>query len=245
MQFIKRLEYWITGEPKWASQLQEIEDRVDHEINTLLTDTDDKCLEKVLTTLKDRRSALHIQPEFTHLIVSVCGQILAFGSAGVGLMVAFANKIPAFTPFWKSIISVSVLFYLDVMLIALFALVLFFLQSRSRYPFLFLKKLGNTAPYFYMETLKRERSITLWWPLHTPSSIFAFNRLYLDDLKNYVEYSVNETERDKLKIELRQIYLLINYQGFLDHYEMQLGHVFLYGFIGSIGSLVFLYKFFL
>src|SRR5436190_6428291 len=126
MNLIRKIEYLLTRESKWATELQQIEDKVEQEIDGLLEGKDDTALEVVLTTLKDRRSNLSIQAEFTPLVVSICGQILAFGSAGVGLMVAFANKIPAFTLFWKNIISIGILFYFDAMVIALVALVLFF-----------------------------------------------------------------------------------------------------------------------
>lgn len=263
MKLIRALEHFLTNEPKWAAELDKLETELDDEIDKLIADTakarvdhsqvstdtnsasapvPDK-LDNVLATLKDRRDKLHIQPEFTHLIVGICGQILAFGSAGIGFMIAFSNKIPAFTDFWRNVLAVCGLFYLNIMLIALITLVWFFMQSRSRYPFLFLRKLGNAYPYFYLEALQRENRKFSWRPIQSPKNIFRTNKMYLEDLKKYFEYSLTETKEEKLKAEIRQMFLLINYQGFLDHYEMQLGHIFLYGLVGSLVSLFLIYNF--
>lgn len=234
--------FWVRfkGEAAFARRMEKLEERVNAEIEGIINGKDDKAIDAILERIKDRRSSLHIQPEFTHLVVTISGQILAFGSAGLGLMIAFSNKIPAFTDYWKEIVSLLGLFYIDLVLIALVVLLWFLIQSRIRYPFLYLKHLGNTVPYYYYETLSRRRS---WKPLQLPADTMISNIYYLKDLRKYVKYAVSENKKQQLKVELQQFYLLINYQGYLDQFEMQLEHIFLYGLFGSLASVLTLYIF--
>ena len=101
--------------------------------------------------------------------------------------------------------------------------------------------MGNTVPYFYYATISRDYS---WWPLVTRRHIARSTRLYLDDLLRYTGFSVAEDASTQLEVELKQSFLLIAYQGYLDQYEMQLVHIFLCGAVSSVLAvlLVWLFK---
>lgn len=243
MRYIKKLEFLIFREDKWAAELKTLEDKVDRELDDLLKATPHAKIDEVIEKLKERRSNLFVQPEFTPIVISISGQILGFGSAGVALMIGFADKIPKLSDFWKHNLLFIGIFYMDLVIISLIALIWFFIQSRTRYPFLYLNKLGNTTPYFYIKTLNPKRKLWLWMPLQLPRTVYAANKAYLEDLKGYVNYYMHEDNKEKLKVELLQFYLLINYQGFLDAYELQLDNIFLYGLFGALTSLLALYIF--
>lgn len=189
--------------------------------------------EKLLREMCDRRDRLHIKPEFTPDIVKVCSGILAFGAAGLGLSLAFANNIDLLTSFGKTIVLTVILFYINLIMTSLLVLGWFFLQARTRYPFLYLKRLGNSMPYFYYQTLDRSRKYN---PLQTPRGVYERNRDYLEDLLKFSRYLIEEDYPAKLRNEIQQYYLLIVYQAYLDQYELQLTHLFLYCAVGGTVS---------
>jgi hypothetical protein len=199
------------------------------------SDEEKKHFEGFIDRVADRRKNLHIKPEFTPQVVGVCQQILAFGMAGLGLVVAFGTRIADAAPFWQSVIKTAFLIALNLTAIAFLVLVWFFVQARSRYPFLFLERLGNAPPFFYYETLSRRWRFS---PVSRVGGIFKANRNYLNDLSSFAKKLVDEDQDSvkRAKYELQQYFLLIVYQGYLDQYEMQLEHIFLYCSVSGVLS---------
>lgn len=231
-------------ESDFASVQARIELLVEQEIDRQLqrfplkTQTGKDQLEAFINRISERRKNLQVKPEFTPQVVGVCQQILAFGIAGLGLVVAFGARIADAAPFWQSVIKAGFLLSLNLTVIAFLVLVWFFVQARTRYPFLFLERLGNAPPFFYYETLRRTWRYN---PLPTLREVFRANCNYLKDLESFAKKLVDE-DQDPLKrakYELQQYFLLIVYQGYLDQYEMQLEHLFLYGSVsGALSILV-------
>jgi hypothetical protein len=240
LAWIRDVEIFFTREDHWAAEIKKIEDQVDIDIESLIAAKTDTEIKAIIAKVKERRANLFVQPEFTSIVVGICGQILGFGSAGFALILGFGDKISGLSGFFKHTLTLLGLFYIDMIVISLITLIWFFLQSRARYPFLYLNKLGNTIPYFYYETLRRDRKNKLWMPLQSAKTVYESNSNYLDDFKGYVQYNMDEDKKKQLKTELQQFYVLVNYQGFLDAFEMQLDHIFLYGLIGSIVSIIIL-----
>jgi hypothetical protein len=201
----------------------------------LKTDEGKKAFESFIERLSDRRKNLHIKPEFTPQVVGACQQILAFGMAGLGLGVAFSARLADITPFWQSMVKTAFLVSLNLTAMSFLVLVWFFIQARSRYPFLFLDRLGNAAPFFYYETLSRTWHYP---PIRTRRGILNANFNYLVDLGRFAQTLVNENADpiERARYELQQYYLLIVYQAFLDQFEMQLEHIFLYGTVSGVLS---------
>jgi hypothetical protein len=199
------------------------------------SDEEKKHFEAFIDRVTDRRKNLHIKPEFTPQVVGVSQQILAFGMAGLGLVVAFGTRLGDVAPFWQSVIKAAFLIALDLTAISFIVLVWFFVQARSRYPFLFLKRMGNAPPFFYYETLNRSWHFR---PLSGSTGIFRSNRNYLGDFSKFAKTLVDEDQDpiQRARYELQQYYLLIVYQGFLDQYEMQLEHIFLYCSVSGVLS---------
>lgn len=231
---------WIRGDA-YACRLTELEEKVSNEIDDLLSQMHVRDLESVLQTLRERRSQLPIQPEFTPEVVGISKQILAFGAAGIGLVVAFAPRLTELSDVWLKSLSIVGLVYLNLMVSSLLVLGWFFIQARSRYPFLFLRKLGNTIPLFYYETLDRE---TRWKPVYGNHHLLKANEAYVRSLKSFIEYSLGEDLRKRTRNELQQYFLLIVYQGYLDQYELQLVNLFLYTTFSGLAS-VFILAFWL
>jgi hypothetical protein len=202
-----------------------------------------KCrLATFIQRVSDRRNALHIKPEFTPEVVGVCKQIVAFGAALLGLAIAFFPRLTDVAPFWQSVVGAAALLTVNLTGIALFVLVWFFVQARSRYPFLYLERMGNAMPFFYYQTLDRHRS---YKPLPSTKGILSANRFFLTDLRKFARNLVDEDEDvlTRARHELQQYYLLIVYQGYLDQYEMQLVHIFVYASLASLLSILIVWLF--
>jgi hypothetical protein len=230
----QRLERWTAlWKKNPEAALREIENEAVRLTDKVVAQFDETKTDDVLESIKTRRSNLDVKPEFTPTVISACQQILAFGGAGLAVVATFSGRLVDlnWSATWVKVLAVLASFYLNLIIVAFITLVWFFIQARTRYPFLFLQHLGNAVPYFYYRTLSRDHT---WWPVRTWKGIARANAQYLDDLVAFVEYHANEDKRSRLKSELCQYFLLIVYQGYLDQFEMQLVHLFLFGLIGNL-----------
>lgn len=222
-------KYWF-DEARYSTLLQAIEERADEEIGRLLAANDldsqegKERLKELLERLRARRQILHINPQFTPDVVGVCRQILAFGAAGLAVSVAFSSRIPDLPDVWLRVLTITALAYVNLTATSLYVLALFFAQARTRYPFLYLSRLGNAVPFFYYQTLNRRRTYRF---VHTPRGVASANACYVNDLVRFTEYTLNEDLRQQVRNELQQYYLLIVYQGYLDQFELTLVHSFM------------------
>jgi hypothetical protein len=212
-----------------------VDRRLDSYLNKIaLTSVQDKVeIDKLIVRVRERRLNLHIKPEFTPEVVGVCKHILAFGAAGLGLAVAFSDNLDVVTDGWRRALIFVSLFYFNLTITSLLVLILFFIQARSRYPFLFLHHLGNRWPFFYYATLTPTQS---WRPLLSPWGIYRSNITYMHDLIKMTKNVIAEDKepRMELKNEILQYFLLLRYQGYLDQYELQLVNTFMYMSSGSL-----------
>jgi len=228
--------YWADLQRAWEQETVQL---IDKQLSRFDSGSPEgkKSLEIFIERLADRRKNLHIKPEFTPQVVGVCQQILAFGMAGLGLIVAFWSRLTDLAPFWQAVAKTGFLISLNLTGIAFAVLIWFFVQARSRYPFLFLERFGNAVPFFYYETLRRRWRYS---PLLTRRGIARTNRDYLSDFAGFTETLIDEDKdlTKRARYELQQYFLLIAYQGYLDQYEMQLEHLFLYCSIAGVSSAV-------
>lgn len=229
------------SEASLADLQSRLEQRAEREINRQLAGLDSqsedgkKDFEAFVESLAERRKGLSVKPEFTSEVVGVCKQILAFGAALLGLLIAFFPRLTELSSFWRSILGLAAVLTLDLTAISLLVMIWFFVQARSRYPFLYLNRLGNARPFFYYETLSRRRPYS---PLPSNQGVVSSNKFYLADLVSFSDALIQETKdiHMRAKHELQQYYLLIVYQGYLDQYEMQLIHIFVYGSLASLAA---------
>jgi hypothetical protein len=223
--------------PSLADDLDRIEEEQKARLIAALAIKTTDELDAIIEKVSQRRQQLHVKPEFTPQVVSASQQILSFGAAGLGLLVAFANRLEEMSPFYLRVVKLTGLFYLDLTVASFLVLILFFFQSRCRYPFLFLKQLGNAVPFFYYETLPRSRW-THWMPLKSAKGVLEANRQYLEGFAKFTDHSLDESKMGRARNELQQCFLLIAYQGYLDQFEMQLTHLFLYTVIAGLFSVL-------
>jgi hypothetical protein len=218
-----------------------LEQRAERGINRQLAQFDSETEEgkkeyqAFIDRLAERRKGLTVEPEFTSEVVGICKQILAFGAALLGLLIAFFPRLTELSSFWRSMLGLAALLTLDLTAISFLVLIWFFVQARSRYPFLYLNNLGNAPPFFYYETLSRRRPYS---PIPSKRGVVHGNKFYLADLVKFGDTLIRETKDLRLRArhELQQYYLLIVYQGYLDQYEMQLVHIFVYGSLASVAA---------
>jgi hypothetical protein len=201
--------------------------------------TADEVLTYLIEKIRKRRTLLAVKPEFTPEVVGIAKQIIAFGGAGLGFVLAFSQSIPALSTFS---IAVATL-YADLTIVSMAILAWFFLQARTRYPWLFLEKLGNSNQYFYYNAVPTDYTYKPFFVFKKDAQIADALSKYLQNISQFSESAIFETKREELKNELIQYHLLMFYQGYLDQYEQQLTHIALYGFGGSLLSsvLVFIY----
>jgi hypothetical protein len=66
---------------------------------------------KKCSRIRARRDNLPLSSEITNQVISVCGTLLGFGAAGVGLSVGFADKIRQLPPIGQKIIVAAGIVY--------------------------------------------------------------------------------------------------------------------------------------
>jgi hypothetical protein len=217
----------------YRADLPLIDDQTNVEITALLSGvTNDK-----LKDIHARRDKLPLSSDITNQVISVCGTLLGFGAAGVRLSVGFADKIRQLTPLAQKIIVAAGIVYSELAAVSLMVLVLYMIQARFRYPFLYLKKIGNTWPWFYYATISPDISRRA---VQTNDELLAAARHYATDFIAFANKVIGETPGDELRNELQQYYLLIAYQGYVQQFSLRLTNLFFYGLIASIGAAVFL-----
>jgi hypothetical protein len=217
--------------------LPEIDAKINAEITNLLGTVDDARRAEILSRIRARRDKLSLSSDITDHVLSVCGTLLGFGAAGLGLSVGFADKIRQFDPLVQKVIVAVGIVYLELALVSLIVLLLYMLQARFRYPFLYFGKIGNTWPWFYYASISpavSRRSI------QTRGELLAAAQHYASDFVAFSKKAADETPADELRNELQQYYLLIAYQGYVHQFSLRLANLFFYGLIASIASGMFL-----
>jgi hypothetical protein len=221
----------------YRANLPPIDDQTNTDIAALLSSVPDDKRKEMLARIRPRRDKLPLSSDITNQVISVCGTLLGFGAAGVGLSVGFADKIRQLPPIAQKIIVAAGIVYSELAAVSLMALVLYMIQARFRYPFLYLTKTGNTWPWFYYATISPDISRRA---VQTNAQLLDAARHYAADFIAFANKAIGETPGDELRNELQQYYLLIAYQGYVQQFSLRLTNLFFYGLIGSIGAAVFL-----
>jgi hypothetical protein len=214
-------------------ELPSIDDASDALISGLLSGLPKDKRNEMLVRIRERRDKLPLSSEITNQVISVCGTLLGFGAAGVGLSVGFADKIRQLPVLAQKIIVAAGIVYLELAIVSLIVLVMYMIQARFRYPFLYLQKIGNTWPFFYYATISSEVSRA---PIQTGTQLLSAARHYADDFVTFTKKAVAETCEDELRNELQQYYLLIAYQGYVNQFSLRLTNLFFYGLVGSMAG---------
>jgi hypothetical protein len=217
----------------YRPKLPPIDDATDASISSLLSGLPQESRDEILARIRERRDKLTLSSDITNQVISVCGTLLGFGAAGVGLSVGFADKIRQLPVLAQKIIVAAGIVYLELAIVSLIVLVIYMIQARFRYPFLYLQKIGNTWPFFYYATISPEISRA---PIQTSTQLLSAARYYADDFVTFTKKAIAETSEDQLRNELQQYYLLIAYQGYVNQFSLRLTNFFFYGLIASISA---------
>ena len=215
--------------PDYAALFADIERVADQ---FLVDVTDSVTNSETLTErIRKRRSFLSLSSDINTEVVGVCKQMLAFGAAGLGLSIGFADKLVLLSVGLQKAIVIAGIVYSELVLVSLAVLFFYLLQARFRYPFLSFERIGNTWPWFYYASISPEVPRL---PLQGPGKRLFAARLYATDLVRFANKAVAETPKDELRVELQQYFLLLAYQGYVHQFSLRLTNIFFCGVCGSI-----------
>ena len=200
---------------------------------TFLVDVTDSATdpESLTERIRKRRSFLSLASDINTEVVGVCKQVLAFGAAGLGLSIGFADKLALLSVGQQKAIVIAGIVYSELVLVSLLVLFFYLLQARFRYPFLSFERIGNTWPWFYYASISPEVPRA---PLQTPRQRLVAARLYASDLVRFANKVVAETKKEELRIEIQQYFLLLAYQGYVHQFSLRLTNIFFCGVAGSM-----------
>ena len=235
---IGRIDQTASQAAHWKTLLGQIEAEVDGHVAGSLKSLSSGERKDLVDRLKDRRDHLSLSSGVTDKILGICQQILAFGAGGVALAVPFLEKARTLPVPLQKAVAVAATFYGQLVLLSLLILVLYMLQARFRYPFLYFQKIGNAWPYFYYASISRDTP--RWAFPRFPRHSLRGGVRYAQDYVRFVERSVAETDVDRARNELQQYFLLLAYQGYVHQFSLRLTNWFLYGLVGAIVSTVLL-----
>jgi len=187
----------------------------------------------VTERLRNRRSSLPLASDINAEVVGICKQVLAFGAAGLGLSLGFADKLVLLPVGLQKAIVIAGIVYFELVIVSLLVLFFYLLQARFRYPFLSFERIGNTWPWFYYASVTPEIPRT---PLQTPGQRLLAACLYAKDLVRFANRAVGETEKDELRVEIQQYFLLLAYQGYVHQFSLRLTNLFFCGVVGCIST---------
>jgi hypothetical protein len=226
---------------RWTTCISEVENLANEYVDKLVveaaTSSVDDQIEKLCERIRVRRQALSLSSSSREQILGISKQILAFGGAGLAAALATANNIRNAGATIQSILALVGILYLELTIVSLIVLIVYMLQARYRYPYLYLDKIGNAWPFFYYASIssavpRRE----------TPSGRQQFEgaRLYAEDFARFAYRNLSETPVQRLRAELQQYFLLMSYQAWSHQFSLRLAAVFYYGFSASLASSVLL-----
>lgn len=144
----------IIGWADYKELFNDIETRSDKFLYDLARLPSDSL--KLTERIRKRRLNLSPSSEITDAVVGICQQILAFGAAGLGLSLGFADKLRLLNPGLQKAITIAGIVYFELMLVSLLVLIWYLLQAHFRYPFLSFKLIGNTWPSFYYGSISSD-----------------------------------------------------------------------------------------
>jgi hypothetical protein len=223
----------------WASLYKAAEDAADSYVDQLLKDfnpeesvgsegkTKASC---AVETIDARRNKLPLSSGTTDQIIGICQQILAFGAAGLALCIGFGEKLRTLGVVQQKLTVLAGIFYSELVVLSLFVLVYYFLQSHFRYPFLYFSKIGNAWPYFYYASISHNISRS---PIQLASTRARDGVQYAIDFACFAKNLLNENATLRLRAELQQYFLLVAYQGYVNQFDLRLSNLFVCGFIGA------------
>lgn len=198
----------------YSALYEQIEQTVDSFLQSS-TEQNVKDPEKIIERIRKRRGMLPLTSDINSEVVGICKQVLAFGAAGLGLSLGFADKLSSLPTPVQRAIAIGGIVYLEIVLVSLVVLIWYLSQARFRYPFLFFKHIGNSWPWFYYASIDDETPRS---PFQLPYQRLLAGYLYARDLVRFTPKVLAETQSDELRVELQQYFLLLSFQGYVNQF---------------------------
>lgn len=224
----------------WKADLPEIERAANDAVDNLLATLQGKDTAKnaLLEVVKDRRGKIPLSTGITDQIIGICQSLLAFGAGGLALSLAFIDKASKLSVPVQKYLAIAGIFYVELVIVSVLTLILYMLQARFRFPFLYFSKSGNAWPWFYYASINPD----------VPRGAVQFARkrlkaseLYAQDLVKFTQRVLEEDDTRRLRNEIQQYFLLMSYQGYVNQFSLRLANLFMYGFVGAfIAALIML-----
>jgi len=220
-----------------ATILPLIEAKISPFLNRVVDAVPSNDLDNVIKLVRDRRNGLPLSTGITDQIVGISQQLLAFGAAGFALAIGFLDKIRSFSVPVQKYFAVFGIFYLELIIVSLTLLIVYMLQARFRYPFLYFKEIGNAWPFFYYSSI----SPVSRCELQSRRARLRASEIYAKDLVVFTTKCVTETKPAQLRNELQQYFLLMSFQGYVNQFSLRLASLFTYGFTGAAATAILLF----
>jgi len=218
----------------WKNYLPGIDraasDAVDNLLNTTLRGKDDTVKNAILEVVKDRKGKIPLSTGITDQIIGICQSLLSFGAGGLALSLAFIDKASKLSVPVQKYLAIAGIFYVELVIVSVLTLILYMLQARFRFPFLYFSKIGNAWPWFYYASINPD----------VPRDAVQFarkrlkaNELYAQDFIKFTRRVLEEDYAQRLRSEIQQYFLLVSYQGYINQFSLRLANLFMYGFVGA------------
>jgi hypothetical protein len=151
---------------------------------------------------------------------------------------AFIDKASKLSVPVQKYLAIAGIFYVELVIVSVLSLILYMLQARFRYPFLYFEKIGNARPWFYYASISSE---VPRGAIQLSRSRLKANKLYAEDFIHFAEKLMDEDYNKKLRNEIQQYFLLMSYQGYVHQFSIRLANFFMYGFVGAFTSALIMF----
>jgi hypothetical protein len=225
-------ELWWFSVDGWKSYLPEIDKAARDCVDRLLTaiPTDPTAKTTLLDTVKERREKIPLSTGITDQIIGICQSLLSFGAGGLALSLAFIDKASKLSIPVQKYLAIAGIFYVELVIISILSLILYMLQARFRFPFLYFEKIGNAWPWFYYASISAD---VPRGPVQLSRARLNGSALYAKDFVRFTEKVLDEDYKKKLRNEIQQYFLLMSYQAYVNQFSLRLANFFMYGFVGA------------
>lgn len=238
-EFIENLKTELENIDSYEEKVEWIDTqcdaRIDKMVDDFATNKTPEQLEAYKARISDYRKSLPLSTGITQPIIGICRQILGFGAAGVALTIGFWKNISEIELLYRMYITIAGIYYLQLMIIAMFVLILYVLQARFRYPFLQFVKIGNSWPFFYYASISKKTKYSVF---QRKKDYLSANENYGIDLLRFVNKATRDDTKELIKLELKQFFLLVSLQGYLNQHSLRLANSFIYGFASATIALL-------
>lgn len=210
----------------WLGHVPQIDSITDQRITELVTGLDDSKSREIIARIQARVGRLSLKTAVTQEVVGISKQLLAFGAAGLGLVLAFVGNAQHVPIFAQKFLAIVGILYVELLAVSIVVLLLYLAQARFRYPFLYFDKIGNAAPFFYYSAVSNDISRS---PVQLARARLVAVTRYAQDFARFAGEIVGESTQGELRAELQQYFLLLEYQGYVHQFGIRLTNLFLYG----------------